>query len=75
MSELTSQLRSNFICAKCRARQGDVREVVLSKSGLLDILPSRDTRYLEVTCQLCGYTEFYNRAIYAKSLEIGRAHV
>lgn len=55
----------SYVCPKCRGRQPDVREVILAKSGLFDLLPSRDNRYIEVTCSLCGYTEFYNRALYA----------
>ncbi len=68
MTNPQTQIQNQFICPKCRGRQADVREIILSKARLLDIIPSKDTRYLEVTCQLCGYTEFYNRAIYAQSL-------
>lgn len=56
-------LRTDFCCPKCHGRQADVREVLIPKSGLLDLLPSKDNRYIEITCMLCGYTEFYNRAI------------
>lgn len=59
----------NYICPKCRGRKSDIREVALAKTGILDLLPSRDNRYIEVTCALCGYTEFYNRAIYLTSQE------
>ena len=60
-------LSFHYCCPKCRGHKSDVREVALAKSGLLDLLPSKDNRYIEVTCVLCGYTEFYNRAIYLAS--------
>lgn len=68
VSKEEKNLEQNFICPKCRNRQGHAREIVLPKSGLLDLLPSRDNRYIELTCTLCGYTEFYNRAIYRQCL-------
>ena len=67
--KLTKQhFADHYACPKCRGRRPDVREVALAKSSLLDLLPSKDNRYIEVTCTLCGYTEFYNRAIYQASL-------
>jgi len=67
MPDIGSCFSQNYICPKCRGRQPDVREVVLSKARILDLLPSKDNRYIEVTCTLCGYTEFYNRAVYLKN--------
>ena len=64
MGEESKALTQHYVCPKCRGRAADVREVAFSKSGLLDLLPSKDNRYIEVTCTLCGYTEFYSRAIY-----------
>lgn len=66
MSRAIHNLSQTFICPKCRGRQPDCREVVISKSGLLHLFPCKDNRYIEVTCSLCGYTEFYNRALYVK---------
>jgi len=59
----------DYTCPKCRGRQPHVREVTISKAGSIPFLASRDNRYIEVTCSLCGYTEFYNLAIYAASRE------
>jgi len=64
----------NYVCPKCRGHKSDVREVAMAKTGILDLLPSRDNRYIEVTCVLCGYTEFYNRVIYLGSLESAENH-
>jgi predicted nucleic-acid-binding Zn-ribbon protein len=64
MSDVASHFSQNYICPKCHGRQPDVREVALSKARILDVIPSKDNRYIEVTCMLCGYTEFYNRAVY-----------
>jgi predicted nucleic-acid-binding Zn-ribbon protein len=70
MSDESKALSQDYVCPKCRGRAADVREVALVKSGLLDLLPSKDNRYVEVTCTLCGFTEFYNRALYLAA----RAH-
>jgi predicted nucleic-acid-binding Zn-ribbon protein len=63
MDSKTTQLVENFICPKCRGRNPLAREVVLSKNRFLGVLPAGDDTYIEITCSLCGYTEFYNRAI------------
>ena len=67
MADPKRTLAHSYLCPKCRGHTPHVRDVTLSKSGLLDLLPSRDNRYIEVTCTLCGYTEFYNRALYVKA--------
>ena len=72
MSDPTSTLAQNYACPKCRGRQPAVREVSLAKTGLLDLLPGRDNRYIEVTCTLCGYAEFYNRAVFLANPEKAR---
>ena len=54
-----------------------VRRVSLGKAPLINILglylpipsSSRDNRYVEITCTLCGYTEFYNLALYVQTTE------
>ena len=74
MSEPTATLAQNYACPKCRGRKPSVRDVVLGKAGLLDLLPSKDSRYIEVTCTLCGYTEFYNRAVFLASLSPKKSH-
>jgi predicted nucleic-acid-binding Zn-ribbon protein len=68
-TDSSASAERDFICPKCRGRQADVREIILTKSGILDLLPGKDNRYLEVTCVLCGYTEFYNRAIRLRGME------
>jgi len=67
MPDIGSHFSQDYICPKCHGRQPDVREVALSKARILGVLPSKDNRYIEVTCVLCGYTEFYNRAVYLKN--------
>ena len=57
----------DYTCPKCRSNKADSREVVLVKSRLFGLFPCKDNRYIEVTCMLCGYTEFYNRALYITS--------
>lgn len=77
MPERMQPSASNYICPKCRGKKPHVREVVIHKGRLIHWLnirlpffsPPQDTRYLEVTCSLCGYTEFYNLALYAAQTE------
>lgn len=67
MADPKREFHQNYLCPKCRGSKPHVREIAFAKSGILDLLPSKDNRYIEVTCSLCGYTEFYNRALYLKS--------
>lgn len=69
MPRKSDSLSHSFACPKCRGRKPHIREISLAKAGLPGFLPGKDNRYIEVTCILCGYTEFYNRAIYMASLE------
>ena len=69
MPKKNHTISQNYTCPKCHGRKPEVREITLAKTGILDLLPSRDNRYIEVTCVLCGYTEFYNRAIHIASVE------
>jgi predicted nucleic-acid-binding Zn-ribbon protein len=74
MADPLCQLAQDYACPKCRSRQAHAREIVLPKqTGLLNLLPSKDNRYIEVTCTLCGYTEFYNRSVYLKSCAIAES--
>ena len=67
MTKINQAAFSDYLCPKCRGNKADVREVTLNKSRVFGLFPCKDTRYVEVTCMLCGYTEFYNRALYVAS--------
>ena len=73
MTQRKTSLVQDYTCPKCRGRSCDSREVVLQKTSLFGFLTARDNRYVEVTCMLCGYTEFFNRALYIKSRETADA--
>ena len=55
-----------FVCPKCHGHGALVQEVSIGRSMMLPLGP---TRYLAVSCGLCGYTEFYQTAIVEKEAE------
>jgi len=57
---------TDYCCAKCRGKVGVVRKVNLNKGILPDLLTRGGGKYRFVTCSLCGYTEVYDMAIYAR---------
>ena len=61
-------MERNFVCPKCR-RHGAVTEEVTVGRCMARMIPLPSTRYLAVTCGLCGYTEFYQMAILEKMAE------
>ncbi|HBF35157.1 TPA: hypothetical protein DDW35_11415, partial [Candidatus Sumerlaeota bacterium] len=67
MPKIDQTTFSDYVCPKCRGNKAEAREVALVKSRMFGLFPCKDNRYLEVTCMLCGYTEFYNRALYIAS--------
>lgn len=54
------RLRAAYHCPKCRSTTCHVRHVTIP----VTILPLPVSRYLATTCALCGYTEFYEQAVF-----------
>lgn len=48
-------------CAKCGNSQLKEKEVRMTGSGLSRFFDVQNMRYDAITCQECGYTEFYSR--------------
>lgn len=59
----------NFTCSKCRGKKAVLNKVSLSRLSGSQILPLKRGKYIFLTCALCGYTEVYDLALYAKSEE------
>ena len=59
----------DFCCLKCRNKTAITKEITLPKSSLPDFFQLKSGRYLFLTCSLCGYTEIYDQAVYAKKTE------
>jgi len=57
---------SNYTCPKCRSRVFYSEEVSLSSLPKKLRLQFNNNRYVAVTCELCGYTEFYSLKVLAK---------
>lgn len=56
----------SFRCPKCNGQAATTRKVNITASNLSKFLPIHPGKYLFVTCTLCGYTEIYDLAVYAK---------
>jgi len=57
---------ADFRCVKCRNTTAIVRKINLPTGILPELLARGGGRYRLVTCGLCGYTEIYDLAVYAK---------
>jgi predicted nucleic-acid-binding Zn-ribbon protein len=64
------QFERDFVCPKCHGHGAVAQDVSLKRGGVVSsMLPLSPTRYLAVSCGLCGYTEFYLLAIVEKETE------
>lgn len=60
------QLAESFKCPKCRGEKAVVRMVAFPKTMKL-FNKNAPGKYLFLTCTLCGYTEIFDLALYAKA--------
>ena len=64
-------LEQHYRCPKCRNGECAVHHVRVP----MDVLPLPVGRYLVTTCTLCGYTEFYDQAVYERlAQDAGEQH-
>jgi predicted nucleic-acid-binding Zn-ribbon protein len=61
--------KQNYCCPKCHGRSAAVSKTQLPRGHIPELLGLRG-KYLLLTCGLCGYTEIYDQAIYARSMEL-----
>jgi predicted nucleic-acid-binding Zn-ribbon protein len=66
IEQAIQELAKGFKCPKCRGDQGQVRRVRLPEPKLSTILMRSPGVYAFVSCALCGYTEIYDLAVYAR---------
>lgn len=67
LKQTREQFERDFICPKCHGHGALSQEVAIGRGMVSSMLgPSR---YLAVSCGLCGYTEFYQLAIIEKETE------
>lgn len=65
-------LPESYSCPKCHGRSVAVSKTQLPRGHIPDLLGMRG-KFLLLTCGLCGYTEIYDQAIYARSKEEEKA--
>ena len=52
---------SNWSCLRCSSRQFEAGEIRVSGGFWSRIFDVQNKKYSAVTCDKCGYTEFYKR--------------
>ena len=62
----------NYCCPKCKGRSVAMSKTQLTRGHIPDLLGKR-SKFLLLTCGLCGYTELYDQAIYARNQEEEKA--
>lgn len=70
-------LQNRFVCAKCHSHSCVAEDVTLASGPLSRMLPVGATRFIALSCSLCGYTEFFNLAVIAHEEEpaLGKAEL
>ncbi|MED4957111.1 zinc ribbon domain-containing protein [Paenibacillus macerans] len=58
--DLETVLENRFKCVKCGSREGSVKEVTMSGTGISKIMDIDYNHYLFVSCLNCGYVEIYD---------------
>jgi predicted nucleic-acid-binding Zn-ribbon protein len=50
-----------FVCAKCQGRQHTSGEVRATGGFWSKIFNVQNRKFITISCQKCGYTEFFNQ--------------
>lgn len=54
---------TKWICPKCNTPKPNVRKVAFTGAGITRILDLQHLEYYAVSCNRCGYTEFYDASV------------
>ena len=57
---LDEKLAEKFKCPKCRSKKAEIQKIAVTGTGISKILDIQHNTYISVSCQKCGFTEFYN---------------
>ena len=57
---LDSEFERRFVCSKCKHREAEVKRISTTGTGLSKLIDIQHNTYISVSCERCGYTEFYN---------------
>ena len=60
MSSVEETLATEFVCARCHNKGGQVEKLALSGTGLSRFMDLQPYLYAFVSCANCGYTEVFN---------------
>lgn len=59
---LEQELEDRFVCEKCEGKGGDVKRISTTGDGLSRLFNFQMHGFVAVSCNRCGYTEFYDRS-------------
>lgn len=58
--EVDEQLRSRFVCSKCKSADAIVKRFAATGTGLSKMFDIQHNQFIAVSCSNCGFTEIYN---------------
>lgn len=57
---LDEQIAQRFSCPKCKHRGAKVKRISTTGTGFSKLFDIQHNKFIVVSCQYCGFTEFYN---------------
>ncbi|SFB04764.1 hypothetical protein SAMN04488072_10637 [Lentibacillus halodurans] len=54
-------MQENRGCIKCGSTDAEQNEVAMTGTGLSKMFDVQNNQFIVVSCQNCGYSEFYNK--------------
>jgi predicted nucleic-acid-binding Zn-ribbon protein len=58
--KIEDQLLAKFACAKCKHKTAKAKKIAATGTGLSKLLDIQHNRFLGLSCQNCGYTDFFD---------------
>lgn len=54
-------MKDNNGCVKCGSRNASTKDVAMTGTGLSKMFDVQHNQFTVVSCNSCGYSEFYNK--------------
>jgi predicted nucleic-acid-binding Zn-ribbon protein len=59
-TSLEAEIQEKFRCCKCEHREAIVKRISTTGSGFSKLIDLQHNTFIAVSCENCGYTEFFN---------------
>jgi len=69
--KLEEQLAQKFKCTKCGSHGAQAKTISTTGSGISKMLDIQHNKFVAVSCNRCGYTEFFNPAMLGDQSKVG----